>query len=420
MKRKISDLMDQAAPVAVDLEENKWLSAENIKARTLEKVRAERTSGKKGRSWFKIALIAACCAALMAVTVGAGRYAVQYRFTQQDDRRMTVETVQPAKPAQPVTQAPATGNEGEKIIIREPADAHANFDQVYLPTVFPGEAEMKGATRYGSDSVLMLLYWEWEIDGKHQMIFEQEWADTVREEHHTSNLATLTLETGEVDMGGISVTYITTCVQGTPVGHRLLWNDEVYSYELDYGTGIQLEELEPVVLSLQPVEAEEYNALLEAYKTAGRSDRMAMQQVLLPGEVPQGLTFGGLAKEDSCSWYLENAEGYTVNFYQEDADSKVYADTPGSAGRRWDLQHNEYLVDVELAGRQVQMLGGDEEEYKWEYIWEQEGNWCNLRVDRNVAQQLGLDIPTLAERIIEGLQLVDAEQAEQTIEEMKK
>ncbi len=414
MKRKTHELMDLAAPLAVELPQQ-TAPIEAIRIRTLEKVHNAKPA-KKHRNWARTALIAACVAALMTVTTIAGVKTYQITFRQLDERRLTIEM---EKPAPQVTQ-PVTDDQSEdRVIIREEVTDYATFDHVYLPTVFPGEAAMRVASAFGNEYWLSGYDWEWKIDGKHQMIFRQYRVGTIEYGPHTSNLATLSFQTGEMDMGGITVSYLTTCNHGKPIGHDLMWTDDKYHYELSYGTGIPLEDLEAVVLSLQPMEPETYNALLQEYKPVeGRTDRMTLQQVLLPDTVPEGLTFGGNLKEDSCIWYMETADGYKVQFYQEDLDCQV-RDTPGFSGRRWDMQHNNYLVNAELAGKQMQMLGGDEDEYVWEYFWEQDGNWCNLRVDRYVADLLGLDIPGLAEQIIVGLTSMTAADAKQAMEDLK-
>ncbi len=371
---------------------------------------AARPAAKKpGVRWKRVALMAACVAAVMAVTVGAGTYAIRYRFTRLDERRLAVEVEKP------------DANESEKPAEtpKEPTD-YTKFDCVYLPTEFPGEAVMRAAGRIGSEYWLTGYEWEWKIDGKYQLNFSQDRLGYVEYGNRVAAMSTITFETGEIDMGGIPVSYISTCNHGTPISHTLMWSDETYMYTLRYGVGVPLEELEKVILSLQPVEPQVYNALLEEHaKEEDTADRVVMQQVLLPDAVPRGLTVGGYLEADSCVWHLVNAEGYDLLFYQEDLGCQVSKNAPGHAKRRWDMQNNEYLVDVVVAGKQMRLLGGGEEEYLWEYFWEQDGNWCSLSVDKAIADQLGLTMEELAEQLVSGLILTPMADARAALDALK-
>ncbi len=404
MKYNISDLMDQAVPMAVELEEQP-VCLDNIKDRAQRKIYWAGKPKKQQPKWLRLALVAACVTLLMAVTVG-GSYLVRSRFTPLDDRRIVMETktpvVAPSGPASSVLSVPSK---------------QADFSKVYLPTQFPGEAELVRTYRFVTQEVEQFYRWEWDIDGKNQLIFDQRRIPDELEYTFTANVAGITREEGEVQLAGYTATYMTSRLNGRINSHFLIWDDGEYLYELKYSGSQPLEELEQVIASLEPVDKAEYLALLEQYLSPTEDmTRQRLEQVLLPGQVPEELIFGGQLEPDSCRWYLQTPDKYQVVFYQEDLDCLVWENSTGSAQRRWRMQDNPYLVPVELAGRTVQLLGGDADEYVWEYFWEQDGNWCMLRIDVAVADLLGMEIQELAERIVENLTLTDYTDAEARFE----
>ncbi len=367
---------------------------------------------KSGTRWPRVALVAACLAALMAVTAVAGARVYRFTFRQLDERRLAVEVEQPAPP---ITQPAAEElpNEDIPAETNKPSKDYTKFDQVYLPTEFPGEATLQSASRVGSEHWLTGYKWEWKINGKTQMIFRQHRLGSITYGAHTSMLSTVTYETGEMDVGGIPVGYVITCNNGDPMLYHLMWSDEAYQYDLRYGRDATLEDLAKVILSLQPTEPEVYNALLNGQAPEEADpDRAALQQVLLPGQVPEGLTFLSDLKADACTWYLEYADDYRVEFYQEDADSPA-------ADRRLLMQDNPYLADAEVAGKPMQLLGGKEGEYLYEYFWEQDGNWCSLAVDKAIADRLGMTMEELAEQLVEDLVLTPAADAQAAMDALK-
>ncbi len=403
MKQTPYDLMDGARPMAVDLPEQA-APLEAIKARTLEKVRAAKTPKPK-RRWAKTALIAACVAALLAMTATAGVKLWNFTFRQEDDRHYQLEFQQPQpenEPTQTFVQA---------------------FDTVYLPTAFPRDAKLRAAWDLRDDTGLRYYKWEWIMDD-YQLIFSQIWADTYPGKHITSHYAGPSFETGGIQLAGKSVQYLCSVIADHVNSVDLLWTEGDYVFELVYCNSIPFEELETVIASLQPVEQTEYEAMLQEYAPL-ESDggRMRLQQILIPTALPEGLTFTSNLKEDALLWGLSIPGAQPgvppVQFYQEDVDCLVSASATGTAKRRRDMQDNPYTVEVPLAGRTVQLLGGHGENYLWEYCWEQEGNWCYLRIDRDVADLLGLTMEELAEQLAESLTPVPYAQADGALEALK-
>ncbi len=350
---------------------------------------------KSGLRWTRVALIAACVAALMTVTVGAGACLMKYRITREDDRRLVLESQAPA----PVIPQPETNLSQSGQTIRD----RSRFETVYLPTRFPSEAKIVRTHKQASATMLNWYEWEWITADNEQIIFEQTWKNSLQNITYSASVEGITYEYGEIQLAGYAVTYVSHFYKGISHGHDLIWEDGDYQFSLSYNGKRELEELEGLLASLEPVEQAEYDELLELYlPQTDDLTRRPLEQVLLPGEVPAGLTFSGWLKRDSCTWKMQTPDDDYVLFYQEDLGCDVRNTTTALAKRRWEMKHNSYLVTTQLAGRPVHLLG-DEESYVWEYFWEQDGNWCMLRVDEKVADLLDMDIPALAASIVEGL-----------------
>ncbi len=174
--------------------------------------------------------------------------------------------------------------------------------------------------------------------------------------------------------------------------------------------------MESLIASLKPVSGETCKALLAQYPPevpAGeqpkeiqvKEQRVELSKALVPAELPQGLAFQSYIERDRVTWYLSTPDDYEVVFYQEDAACVPGDDSTGGAGRRLHLADNAFCEVVELAGQQVNLLGG-EAFYNWQYWWEQDGQWCHMSIDVELTDQLGTDRNALAERIICGLKIV--------------
>ncbi len=394
MKRKISDLMDLAEPLPVELSgETPDVAA--IKASALSKVRQSRPAARRpGRG--RMVLLAACCALLLTGTMFAGLSVWEYEVKKDGNYLV-------------ITHQKTDGDAGGRS--KSLAD-----HQVYLPTVFPGEVTMKTA-RKDADAHWMSFYeWQWKFAERGSLVFEQ-WNPAALQKTIYSD-RTGEEDYGETTLGGTQVTYRT-------VGHShtIMWSDENYLFILDYSGPLELADLADTVNSLQPVSKQQADALLEQYAPKEPVlTRALLQQVLLPGQVPEGLVFDYDLKPDSLRWSMSLDDGYgriSVEFYQEDLDCVPAEEAQGDAWVRWKMQNNKYLEPALLNHRVVQLLGG-RDELVWEYFWEQDGNWCSLSVDREVADTFDMTIAELARQITESLWLTDISNARQPLEQLLK
>ncbi len=375
MKKNISDLMDRAAPVAVPLEEQP-VCLDNIKARTLEKVRAEKTK-KAGFRWTKVLLVAACAASLLLGTVVAGERGRSVLFPSVPDHGVEYYV-----------------GGGQVFTEGQVPDA---FETVYLPALLPEGAQMHDAWYAGSrDSDHTGYQWGWQV-GEHRMTFGQYWVESLPDRGIPVNDKTVR-KMGQVALEGISVNYTQLLDGDNTLGWELVWFAEPYAFELIYTGSIPLEELTPVAASLALVAPQEWEALLKAYAPEHvHLARPALEPVL----VPQKLAWSPRVEADAATFYLISPETQLqqVVFYQEDADCVT-----GSAGipkRRVQMRQSRDLVSAQLAGQPVQLLDGRNAR---EYFWEQEGNWCYLRIEPEAAAALGLTVEELAGQIAESLE----------------
>ncbi len=394
MKRKISDLMDLAEPLPVELPET-TPDVEVIKAAVLDQVRQSRPVRTRPRMG-RLALIAACCGLLLTGTVFAGLRVWEYDLKKEGSYLVVTH------------QKPDSKDAG---------GSHSLADhQVYLPTVFPAEATMKNARKEANAYWMSFYEWEWQLEDRSSLCFEQWNPDALQKVVYSSR--TDEEDYGKTTLGDTQVTYRT-------VGHShtIMWSDENYLFILDYNGPLALADLADTVNSLQPVSRQQTEALLEKYTPKEPVlERVPLQQALLPGQVPEGWEFGYDLQPDSLGWSITLPDGYgmrSVMFYQEDLDCVPSEEARGEAWRRWKMQSNKYLVPAELNGRTVQLLGGGEDEWLWEYFWEQDGNWCSMSVDREVADAFDMTISELAQQITAELTLTPAGELKERLEAMQ-
>ncbi len=385
MKQKISDLMDLAAPLAVDLPEQA-APVEAICARTLEKVQAEKPK-KSGRRRPRVALIAACAACAAALLLGSvlgGEQVHSVLFPDTGEPGVTYYM-----------------NAGQTFIDGEVPDT---FDVIYLPTHLPEDARMRDAWYAGSrDSYYTGYQWGWEI-GQEQMVFGQYWVESLPDRGIPVNDDTVR-KYGRIEFDDISVNYTRLMTSGKTIGWELVWFNKPYAFELIYTGDIPLKDLGPTVTSLAPISREESEELLKTYAPEDvYLSRPALEQVL----VPQKLSWSPKVEADAATFYLMSSQAalHQVVFYQEDTD--CLSESVGIGGRRWKMKQSRDLSSTELAGQKVQLLDGRNSR---EYFWEQEGNWCYLRIHWEGARALGLTVEELAEQIVESLTPVSWKEA---------
>ncbi len=228
------------------------------------------------------------------------------------------------------------------------------------------------------------------------MTFGQYWVESLPDRGIPENDNTVR-EVGQLDLNGVSVKYTQLMDVNKTVGWELVWLDPPYAFELNYAGDIPLEDLISVTASLAPVSQQDYEALLKAYAPEDvHLARPALEQVL----IPQALAWRNEVEADAATFYLMSAgtEPQQVVFYQEDVDC-VWEDV-GIPKRRVQMRQSRDLSSAQLAEQQMQLLDGKNAR---EYFWEQEGNWCYLRIEWDAAEVLGLTVEELARQIVESL-----------------
>ncbi len=154
---------------------------------------AARPVGKtSGLRWTRVALIAACAAALLTGTALAGYQAWKATYRTDAYGGLVLELQQP-----------------EEMPVKE-KEEYAALEKIYLPEEFPGEAVMLHAEKSGGDHILSGYEWVWQINDTDLLRFKQLRPGYYQRCNWRSRYTGVVHTAGETQMGGMEVSYVTT------------------------------------------------------------------------------------------------------------------------------------------------------------------------------------------------------------------
>ncbi len=328
---------------------------------------------RTGKNWWRTALLAACCACLLTVTVWGGVKIWQMTMEKGGSRWYSMTLPQEVE-----EQAPAA------------------IETLYMPHALPVDSRLRMV--YGgaaNDAVI----WSWDLQEEDQfycITFTQQLLTAQGEPVYSAQQTEYDTETLELD--DLSVTKVLHRTADDSDTARFHWTDGQYRYVLFVGDMdlVSDSRLREIICSVDAISREDYLALAEdrPYDTAD-SQRLHMR--LAPGFVPEGLDFRWWDEDYDFGWVAYDDQLSRIQFLQEHVERETV----------WGSGHNYYQESLRetltIGHREVQVYTFPETTPFLDFRWEEDDTWCMLRFDLEIAQSLEEDMETLARRLIESM-----------------
>ncbi len=330
------------------------------------------------KNWWRTALLAACSAVLMTVTVWGGVKIWQMTMEPDGPRWYSMTLPQEAQ-----EQAPAA------------------IETLYMPHALPVDDRLRTVYSNADGSV----HWSWQLQEDAQFYcisFTQQLLTARSEPIYSAQKTDYSTETLELE--DLLVTKVLHQAADDSAVAYFHWTDGQYRYQL-FVSAIDLisdSRIREILTSVAAISREDYLALADAhpYDTAD-SQRLHMR--LAPGFVPRGLTFCWWDEGYAFGWEACDEQRSRIQFLQE----HVGRETVWGSGHTY---HQESLRETLTVGhRQVQVYTFPETTPFLDFRWVEDDTWCMLRFDLEIAQSLDEDLETVALRLIESMRPITEE-----------